>query len=125
VRFEGNHNLEDRRLNKRLKLRAGDAVSPPQIDADKEALTVFLRQQGFSLRHRRRRLQRNGDRAVLTYKIEEGPRPRSGKSWSSATSARLRKAVLRAMRIRPGDRFSYARILDSESQLSASAPSGA
>ncbi|HEX5037765.1 MAG TPA: outer membrane protein assembly factor BamA [bacterium] len=117
VRFQGNHNLEDRLLNKRLKLHAGDAVSPPQIDADKEALTVFYANRGFPYATIAADLQRNGDRAVLTYKIEEGPETKIGEVLVVGNERTLKKAVLRAMRIRPGDRFSYARILDSESQL--------
>ncbi|HSA58454.1 MAG TPA: outer membrane protein assembly factor BamA [bacterium] len=120
VRFEGNEKIPSRRLMRRLELGAGDAASPSKIDADKEALTVFYANHGFPYAAVVPDLQRHGegsDRATLTYRIHEGTETKIGEVLVVGNERTDKKAILRAMRIRPGKTFSFEKILDSESQL--------
>jgi len=117
VRFEGNHHLADKKLNKHLSISKGDAVSQSQIDRDKDALTVFFANNGFPYATIRENLIRDGSRATLVYKIEEGPEVHIGEVLVVGNERTDPKAVYRAMRIRSGQVFSYKKILESEADL--------
>lgn len=120
ILFEGNERISSRRLTRRLKFDPGDPVSPSKIEAGKEALTVFYANHGFPYAAVVPDLQRQGeggDRATLTYRIQEGTETKIGEVLVVGNERTDKKAVLRAMRIRPGKTFSYEKILESESHL--------
>jgi outer membrane protein insertion porin family len=120
VRFEGNDHFSAGKLKRRVKLEAGDPVNPVQINADKEALILYYNNHGFPYATVAANLDRQGDRATLTYQIEEGVETTIGEVLVVGNERTDKKAVLRAMRIRPGHKFSFAKILESESQLRSS-----
>ncbi len=120
VRFEGNLNVGTGKLARRLKLKAGDTASPSKIEAGKEALTIFYANHGFPYAAVVADLQRHGDggdRATLVYRIHEGTEVKIGEVLVVGNERTDKKAVLRAMRIRPGKTFSFEKVLESESQL--------
>lgn len=117
VRFAGIEHFSEKRLRKKLTLAAGDAVSQSKIDADKEAIALFYANHGFPYATVVGDLQRDGNKAALTYRIHEGADVKIGEVVVVGNERTDKKAVLRAMQIRPGNPFSYEKILLSESQL--------
>jgi outer membrane protein insertion porin family len=117
IRFEGNERISSMRLKRRIKLRAGDAVSASRIETDKEALTLHYTNHGFPYATVVPDVERDGNAALLTFRIHEGPETRIGNVLVVGNERTAKKAVLRVMQIRPGDKFSYAKILESESWL--------
>ena len=117
IRFEGNHQFTGKKLENQLGLSMGDPVSMEKINLDKEALTLFYANNGFPYASVTADLDRNGSETALIFKISEGIPVTIGEVLVVGNERTDKKAVLRAMRIRPGKPFSYKRVLESESEL--------
>lgn len=117
ISFAGNEHFKENKLRKRLSLEAGAPVSPSKIESDKEAIKLFYANHGFPYAAVAADLQRNGNKASLVYRIHEGTEVKIGEVLVVGNERTEKRAILRAMQIRPGKTFSYEKVLLSESYL--------
>ncbi len=78
MHFEGNDRYSDRRLRRQTEVRSGQVLDERRLQADRNELLTYYREKGFSRATVQYDIDRNPDTglAVVTYRIEEGPRLR-------------------------------------------------
>ncbi len=117
IQFQGNDHFSASKLTGRLKLSRGAPFNAEILPQDKEALSVFYANNGFPYATITTDMQRDGDQVTVIYKIDEGKEVTIGEILVVGNERTEPKAVQRGMRIRKGQRFSYRKILESESSL--------
>ncbi len=113
--FDGNREFSGRRLRRRIHTREKEPFRTSVLQQDREALLIYYADRGYPYATAEPEFRVKSSEVV--FHIQEGPETKIGEVVIVGNERTLKRDILRAMRIRPGDRFSYKRILESESFL--------
>ena len=119
IAISGNATVGTDRLLGQLSVRAGRFFSQAELSQSGQALQTYYLNSGYPFVSVQTGLIRNGTLATLTFDISEG-----GLCHVSEVRVRGNKTVrtgivLRASEIRPGERFSQARLREAQRRLHA------
>ena len=117
INFEGNHRLSSSFLKNQIRSHEGHRLSLEQVKSDREALALSYANQGYPYALIKDEVKREGSQAVLTYHVEEGDLVSVGEILVVGNQRSDNKSIERMLLLKPGQPFSYRKILESESSL--------
>lgn len=108
--------MADKELLKALKLKTAAPLNPFLIEDDRQRLKLYYADHGHPYAEVTQdvTIDDGGNDARISYAIEEGPEVRVGSILIVGDVLTSQKAIKRAMSLKPGDQFSYQKLVESQ-----------
>ncbi len=116
ISFDGNKNVADEELLEVLQLKIGKPFNPLAVDDDRQKLKLHYADHG----HPYAEIESDVDidqassAARVSFTIDEGPAVQVGQILIVGDVLTSQKAIKGAMELKPGDPFSYQKLVESQ-----------
>lgn len=119
VNFSGNHHARHEELLATLRLQPGIPVDPTAYEEERQALQLYFNDHGYPYATIDLQIQKDPSttQVHLHYDIQEGTAVKIGQIMISGDFITSQHAIRRALVVKPGDRYSDQRILESQVNL--------
>lgn len=118
IKFLGLKKIDEQKLRKVLKAKAGDVYSPGQIENEMRALLTYFSNNGYPYAEIKTDLEEKTPQQVsILFNINEGPLVKIGKILIVGNVKTLPDTILKSLKFKNGSEFSAQKILDSQTRL--------
>ena len=114
IQFDGSDANEIKKLRRKLKLKANKSYSPVLEQAGINTVFTYYGNNGYPYAKVNVKNETTNYDAKITYYVEKGPFVRVGKILFIGDVLTSQKALSKAMYLKPGDPFSYKKLMESQ-----------